>query len=77
MLNFPMVAQLPYYIIYLYVSRFAIIDHLGTNYHFELCICSESALLYLPNALYCGSLFGSVSEIRLHKVSKYEKCVFT
>ena len=67
-----------------YVTVFTIRAHLGASYHFELCIWSESALRYLPSALYCASLVGSVSEIRLCKVWNYyfvhvftRTCMFT
>ena len=52
----------------IYVTVFAKRDHLGANLDFEFYILRESTLDELPVALYCASLAGSVSEIRLHKV---------
>ena len=57
-----------------YVTVFAKRDHLGANFNFEFCIRCEGTLDELPVALYCASLAGSVSEIRLRKVWNYEKC---
>ena len=50
-------------------------DHLGANLDFEFCIWCESTLDELSVALYCASLTGFVSEIRLRKVWNYAKCV--
>ena len=57
------------------MTVFAKRDHLGANLDFEFCIQRESTLHELSVALYCASLAGSVSEIRLRKVWNYEKCV--
>ena len=57
------------------MTVFAKRDHLGANLEFEFCIRRESTLDELSVALYCASLAGFVSEIHLHKIWNYVKCV--
>ena len=60
----------------IYVTVFAKRDHLGANLDFEFCLQRESTVDELPDALYCASLAGLVSEIRRLKVRNYEHSVF-
>ena len=48
---------------------------LGGKSQFWVCIWSECALLPFYNALYCTSVADSVSEIYMHKVWNYKKCL--
>ena len=58
-----------------YVTVFAKRDHFGANLDFDFCIRHERTLDELSVALYCTSLAGFGSEILLHKVWNYAKCV--